>query len=293
MVSIRHNTLSSNAPLALTAWDAEHTITGMVIADVTGLQGALDAKQSTLVSGTNIKTINGVTVLGSGDIVISSGGSPVWGGITGTLASQTDLQAALNARQPLATVLTNTTAAFTTAQESKLAGIATGATANAADAELRDRTTHTGAQAIATVTGLQTALDGKAALGANADITSLRQSVTLVATGTISADSLGFRGLPANPQTAAYTLALTDAGRMVNITTGGVTIPANATAAFPIGTAIAVYNDSATPQDVAITTDTLRLAGTETTGTRTLAGRGIATLVKVAVTEWVAQGNIT
>jgi len=46
--------------------------------------------------------------------------------------------------QPVATVLTNTTASFTTAQETKLAGIATGATANATDAQLRDRATHTG-----------------------------------------------------------------------------------------------------------------------------------------------------
>jgi hypothetical protein len=43
----------------------------------------------------------------------------------------------------------------------KLNGIATGATANSTDAQLRDRTLHTGVQAIATVTGLQTALDGK------------------------------------------------------------------------------------------------------------------------------------
>jgi hypothetical protein len=39
-----------------------------------------------------------------------------------------------------------------------------GYTANSTDAELRDRTTHTGVQAIATVTGLQTALDNKADL---------------------------------------------------------------------------------------------------------------------------------
>ena len=32
----------------------------------------LDAKQDSLVSGTNIKTINGESVLGSGDIIISS-----------------------------------------------------------------------------------------------------------------------------------------------------------------------------------------------------------------------------
>jgi hypothetical protein len=40
----------------------------------TATQTALDAKQATLVSGTNIKTINGTSVLGSGDITISSGG---------------------------------------------------------------------------------------------------------------------------------------------------------------------------------------------------------------------------
>lgn len=38
----------------------------------TATQTALDAKQDTLVSGTNIKTINGGSVLGSGDLVIST-----------------------------------------------------------------------------------------------------------------------------------------------------------------------------------------------------------------------------
>lgn len=139
-----------------------HTGT-QAISTVTGLQAALDGKQATLVSGTSLKTVNGNSLLGSGDITISGGGSASWGGITGTLSAQTDLQTALNARQPLATVLTNTTAAFTTAQETKLAGIASGATANATDAQLRDRSTHTGTQAISTVSGLQAALDGKVA----------------------------------------------------------------------------------------------------------------------------------
>lgn len=43
---------------------------------------------------------------------------------------------------------------MTAAQQTKLAGVATGATANATDALLRDRTTHTGTQAPATITGL-------------------------------------------------------------------------------------------------------------------------------------------
>lgn len=61
---------------------------------------------------------------------MSAVATSAWGGITGTLSAQTDLNTALSNKQPLATVLTNTTAAFTTAQETKLAGIATGATAN-------------------------------------------------------------------------------------------------------------------------------------------------------------------
>lgn len=51
------------------------------------------------------------------------------------------------------------------ADKTKLDGIAAGATANATDAQLRDRATHTGTQAISTVSSLQTALDGKEAAG--------------------------------------------------------------------------------------------------------------------------------
>ena len=47
----------------------------------TATQTALDAKQDTLVSGTNIKTINSTSLLGSGDIVISANPSGVSGAI--------------------------------------------------------------------------------------------------------------------------------------------------------------------------------------------------------------------
>lgn len=50
-----------------------------VIGDVASLQ---TDKQDKLVSGTNIKTINGESVLGSGDITISGGGSTDWNDIT-------------------------------------------------------------------------------------------------------------------------------------------------------------------------------------------------------------------
>lgn len=108
--------------------------------------------------------------------------------------------------------------------------------------------------------------------------------------GTIASDTTGFRGIPRNARTAAYTLALTDQGKHISITTGGVTIPANSSIAFPIGTTIVVYNDSGSAQSIGITTDTLRLAGTTNTGTRSLAGYGLATLVKVGTTTWVISG---
>jgi hypothetical protein len=64
--------------------------------------------------------------------IIAQGGGAQWGTITGTLSTQTDLQDALDDKQPLSTVLTNTTASFTTAQETKLAGLATVATTGSA-----------------------------------------------------------------------------------------------------------------------------------------------------------------
>ena len=71
------------------AWGA---ITGTLSAQ-TDLNTALSGKQATLVSATNIKTINGSTILGAGDLAITA--SAAWGSITGTLSAQTDLNTAL------------------------------------------------------------------------------------------------------------------------------------------------------------------------------------------------------
>lgn len=140
---------------------------------------------------------------------------------------------------------------------------------------------------------LQTQIGTKAGSGANSDITSLLQSTAITATGTIAADSIGFRGLPQNAQTASYTLALADAGKHISNTTGGFVIPANASVAFPVGTTIVLFNNSGSTQTISITSDTLRQAGTTNTGSRTLAVYGLATCVKVASTTWVVSGNVS
>jgi hypothetical protein len=83
------------------------------------------------------------------------------------IADVTGLQTALDGKQPLATVLTNTTAAFTAAQETKLAGIATGATANSPDATLLARGNHTGTQLASTISDLAAAVAATPAVLAN------------------------------------------------------------------------------------------------------------------------------
>lgn len=88
----------------------------------------------------------------------------------------------------------------------------------------------------------------------------------------------------------AYTLALTDRGTCLEAS-GNITIPANATVAFPIGSVIQVLNTSASPITISVTTDTMKLIGTASTGTRTLAANGLATLMKrVNTTTWYATG---
>ena len=127
--------------------------------------------------------------------------------------------------------------------------------------------------------------------------TNSTERLTISGTGSITssdlADAVGYKGIPQNSKSAQYTLALSDMGKHIDITTGGVVIPANGTVAFPIGATIVIFNDSASTQTITITTDTLRLAGTTTTGTRTIAAYGVATLLKVAATVWVVSGNVT
>lgn len=120
----------------------------------------------------------------------------------------------------------------------------------------------------------------------------INASNTVDDTGTIAAASPGFRGLPQNAQTSAYALVLTDAGKSISITTGGITIPANGSVAFPIGTTIELFNNSGSAQNVAITTDTLRWAGTTNTGTRSLLAYGSAVIVKRTATMWTISGNV-
>jgi len=79
---------------------------------------------------------------------------------------------------------------------------------------------------------------------------------------------------------SSYTLVATDAGKHIYVTgTGGVTCPVSV---FTVGQAITIVNNTAASITItAPSAGTLYLAGTATTGNRTLAQRGIATLIYV------------
>jgi hypothetical protein len=109
-------------------------------------------------------------------------------------------------------------------------------------------------------------------------------------------DAVGFRNTPVNSQSADYTLVLADSGKTIfhpaadnNART--FTIPANSSVAYPVGTVLTFVNLAAADVTIAITTDTMYLAGDGTTGSRTLAEYGIASAVKLASTDWLISGN--
>ena len=109
--------------------------------------------------------------------------------------------------------------------------------------------------------------------------------------------SLGYLGLPQNSKSAAYTTVLADSANHIlhpsaDTTARTFTIDSNANVAYPIGTTLTFVNQNAGGVvTIAITTDTMRLAGAGTTGNRTLAANGIATALKITSTEWIISGS--
>ena len=111
---------------------------------------------------------------------------------------------------------------------------------------------------------------------------------TLVVNGIITDSTGNVRDIVNSDKTAAYVLVAADNGKMINITTGGVTINGSI---FSAGNNITIYNNSGSSQTITQGTSvTMYLAGSATTGNRTLAQRGICTVVCVAANTFVISG---
>ena len=141
--------------------------------------------------------------------------------------------------------------------------------------------------------------------GANSTLVSEVGAATLTnkvisgATNTLTVDgtnAVGFRNIPQNSQSAAYTLVLADAGKHIlhpagDASTRTFTIPANASVAYVIGTAVTFINMTSQVVTIAITSDTMYLSDAGTTGSRSLAQYGSATAIKITATNWVISGS--
>lgn len=102
--------------------------------------------------------------------------------------------------------------------------------------------------------------------------------------------------VPENSKSANYTTVLADAGKFIyhpasDANARTFTIDSNANVAYALGTVISFVNLSANALTIAITADTMYLAGPGTTGSRTLAQYGCCTALKTDTTAWIISGT--
>jgi hypothetical protein len=98
----------------------------------------------------------------------------------------------------------------------------------------------------------------------------------------------GFRTMPQSRNTSG-TLVLSDSAKHLYLT-GNVTVPPNNAVAFDIGTVISVVSNATALVIQAGSGVTLKLANSASTGNRSVASNGVATMIKVAVNTWYVFG---
>ena len=154
------------------------------------------------------------------------------------------------------------------------------------------------------VTATTATTAGTVTTAAQPNITSLGTLATLDVTGNISGGNInantngfaiGYKEIPPVVLSGNDTIALEDSGKHFRSTTAGnitLSIPTNATVAFPTGTAISIVEQAAGNILVnAISGVTLYHAGNSTAGNRVLSTYGVATLMKVDTDTWFISGT--
>lgn len=162
--------------------------------------------------------------------------------------------------------------------------------------DFRVTTAGTNSASVVTVGGTQTLTNKSLSLS---QVTGLGTGVSTVlgqAANGSAADGPGYRGIPQNSQSAAYTTVMADNGKCIfhpasDANARTFTIDSNANVAYPIGAVIEFANRSANNVTIAITSDTLTFFPGGSTGSRTLAQYGKAVAEKIGTTEWAITGN--
>lgn len=121
-------------------------------------------------------------------------------------------------------------------------------------------------------------------------LTSIQPEVSALQQSLVSVNVVvsALQTLPINGQSGAYIPTALDNGKVISITAGGVTVPAGV---FLPSQAFTVYNDSANAQTISQGSGvTLRWAGTAGTGSRSISGYGLVTVLCVSNDVFVASG---
>jgi microcystin-dependent protein len=189
------------------------------------------------------------------------------GDIAGLAASNSAVIAAINTAiaaytGPLTTSQLNLTNVSGTQCLHSVAGVVSGAGADCGAGSFSPATAYNW-------TALQT-------LSAGANITPACPAAT---------NAVGYLGAPQNTQ-GAYTFVCSDAGKIVECSSscGTWTIPANSAVAYPIGTIIALDNETSSTIALAINTDTLNYGAS--TGSQVIPAQTVGTIVKIGTTSW-------
>ena len=98
----------------------------------------------------------------------------------------------------------------------------------------------------------------------------------------------GFRTMPQSSNVSG-TLVLSDSAKHLYLT-GNVTVPPNSSVAFDIGTVVSVVSNATALVIQAGSGVTLKLANSASTGNRSVASNGVATMLKVATDTWYVYG---
>ena len=152
---------------------------------------------------------------------------------------------------------------------------------------------------VAGQTGTFGLISGALISPSQANITEVGTLSNLVVSGNIQGNvngfSIGYLEIPQVSLTADDTIALEDSGKHFHSNTAGnitLTIPTNATVAFPVGTAISIVEEAAGNILVnAAAGVNLYLAGNSTAANRVLSTYGMATLMKVGTDTWFINGS--
>ena len=143
---------------------------------------------------------------------------------------------------------------------------------------------------VVTLTGTQTLT--------NKTVTSLDGNSSVKDSSGVNSYSLGYRQVPQNSQSTAYTLVNSDEGKHIYYTgsTATITIPTDGNTTggnFAVGATIAIINHGSGNVTVSHA-GSLFFAGNTTSASRIIAAKGVASVIKVAANVWyISGGGIT